>query len=288
MTYENFIVPNIYWEYVLGQHRVSFINEYYKKHKNYPTEDILRDVVLTTEEKEKYKRIFYAQYKATGIVPSDPNTPQKPDAPIIPPVGGDNEIETPDIPIIPPYSESNNLVCTYAVNTTGYTDLFYIKNNNSYIEDIIYDGQKITPLFSGNTVKYDFQKMGDIKVEYVLKEGTTCMGDVLFGETKLKEVIIPSCITTLNNGSHISDAIFYFGDYKTSFNKITSLNPNAPILDGKHNMVASTPNLGGGHYKGGTLYVPKNCSMNYASWMGAGIADNLLASKGWVIKELEY
>lgn len=96
MTYENFIVPNIYWEYVLGQHRVLFINEYYKKHKNYPSYEILQEVVLTTEEKEKYKRIFYAQYKATGIIPSEPNTPQEPEAPIIPPVSDEDEV-----PIIP-------------------------------------------------------------------------------------------------------------------------------------------------------------------------------------------
>lgn len=98
MTYENFIVPNIYLEYVLGQHRVSFINEYYKKHKNYPSDKTLQGVVLTDEEKEKYKRIFYAQYKTTGITPSEPNTPQEPETPIIPPVS--DEDETPIIPEI--------------------------------------------------------------------------------------------------------------------------------------------------------------------------------------------
>ena len=108
MAYENFIVPNIYWEYVLGQRRASFINDYYKKNKNYPTEDVLKNVALTTEEKEQYKRIFYAQYKATGIVPSEPNTPQEPDVPSIPPVSGGDETETPTTPIIPP--SSGNMV----------------------------------------------------------------------------------------------------------------------------------------------------------------------------------
>ena len=108
MTYENFVVPNIYWEYVLGQRRASFINDYYKKNKNYPTEDVLKNVALTTEEKEQYKRIFYAQYKATGIVPSEPNTPQEPDVPSIPPVSGGDETETPTTPIIPP--SSGNMV----------------------------------------------------------------------------------------------------------------------------------------------------------------------------------
>ena len=98
MAYENFIVPNTYWEYVLGQRRASFINDYYKKNKNYPSEDALKDVALTTEEKEQYKRIFYAQYKATGISPSEPNTPQEPEEPIIPPVS--DEEETPVIPQI--------------------------------------------------------------------------------------------------------------------------------------------------------------------------------------------
>ena len=105
MTYENFVVPSNYWEYVLGQRRASFINDYYKKNKNYPTEDVLKNVVLTTEEKEQYKRIFYAQYKATGMAPSEPNTPQEPDAPSIPPVSGGDETE---IPIIPP--SSGNMV----------------------------------------------------------------------------------------------------------------------------------------------------------------------------------
>ena len=34
ITYEDFTVPNSYWNHVLEQNRVSFINEYYKKYKN--------------------------------------------------------------------------------------------------------------------------------------------------------------------------------------------------------------------------------------------------------------
>ncbi len=74
-TYEDFVVPNSYWEYILQQHRVMFINEYHKKHKNYPSEEDLQKVVLSAGRKEQYKRILYAQYYVTGKVPSDSNTP---------------------------------------------------------------------------------------------------------------------------------------------------------------------------------------------------------------------
>ena len=105
-TYENFIVPNSYWEYVLQEHRISFINEYHKKHKKYPSEEDLQKVVLSADEKERYKRLFYARYCATGTVPSEPTTPS---VPTTPPTNGNednNEQETPNTPITPPSSEN--------------------------------------------------------------------------------------------------------------------------------------------------------------------------------------
>ncbi|MBP3630748.1 MAG: hypothetical protein J6J23_04605, partial [Clostridia bacterium] len=156
MTYENFIVPSIYWEYVLGQHRVSFINEYYKKHKNYPTEDILKDVVLTTEEKEKYKRIFYAHYKLTGIVPSEPNTPQEPDAPVIPPVSGDDETETPNTPIIPP-SSGNMVNVMFDITMDDIPETVGVGNNvvNTIFKQGILNGDLLDKSIANIVVKND-------------------------------------------------------------------------------------------------------------------------------------
>lgn len=289
MTYENFIVPNIYWEYVLGQHRVSFINEYYKKHKNYPSDEILQDVILTDKEKEKYKRIFYTQYKVTGIVPSEPNTP------IIPPISGDDEIETPDNPIIPPSSgndeDGDYVICTYNVATSGGTILYkYRTDREIYIENIIYNGEEIKP-FSASTSSlggnpyyacYNFGKLGDVIVKYKLKEGTTSMDYVWFGDTRMTEVVIPPCITTIQNDFEYGGGIF--SDVFPYLTKITSLSKTAPVLK---KPIIST-HLGNGNYISGTLYVPKDCAINYTSWMGNGISDGLLADNKWFIKELEY
>ncbi len=288
MTYENFIVPNIYWEYVLGQHRVSFINEYYKTHKNYPSDEILQKVVLTDEEKEKYKRIFYAKYKTDGVFPSEPNTP------IIPPIS-DDEIEAPDNPIILPSSGNNEdgdyVICTYNIANSGGTKLYqYRTDRENYIENIIYDGKEITP-FSINTSSlvsnhyyacYDFGKLGDVIVKYKLKEGTTSMDYVWFGDTRITEVVIPSCITTIQNDFEYVGGIF--SNSSPYLTKITSLSKTAPVLK---KPIIST-HLGNGNYISGTLYVPKDCAINYTSWMGNGISDGLLASNKWFIKELEY
>ena len=292
MTYENFIVPNIYWEYVLKQHRISFINEYYKKHKNYPSDEILQEVVLTVEEKERYKRIFYTQYKVTGIVPQEPNTP------IIPPISGDDELETPDNPIIPPSSgnveDGDYVICTYNIATSGGTKLYkYRTDRENYIEKIIYNGKEIKP-FSASTTSlagnpyyacYDFGKLGDVIVKYKLKEGTTSMDYVWFGNTRITEIVIPSCITTIQNDFEYGGNIFSFSDYAhTYLTKITSLSKMAPKLQSPLLSIDSTGSNG---YQRGVLYVPKDCAVNYTSWMGNGITDNHLAKRGWLIKELD-
>ena len=189
MTYENFIVPNIYWEYVLGQHRVSFINEYYKKHKNYPTEDILRDVVLTTEEKEKYKRIFYAQYKATGIAPSEPNTPQEPDAPIIPPIIEDGEfVEIPN-------------------NEIWYTTY----DNEMLIPNSLKNGSDSNSIF-GATLLRNIYDNGIGKL--IFDKDVTQVGLSAFAnDSNLKTIAIPNTVVSLGT-SNGYDA-FYGSGLKT-------------------------------------------------------------------------
>ena len=293
MTYENFVVPNRHWDYVLEQKHITYVNEFYKKNKYYPSKEDIQNVLLTDDEKEKYKRLFYARYCATGTIPSEPNIPS---VPIIPPTGGsedNSEQESPDTPMI---DDSDYVICTYNIATSGTTQLYrYRTDREIYIEKIIYDGKEIAP-FSANTSSlggnpyyacYDFGKLGDVTVKYKLKKGATSMNYVWFGNTMMTEIVIPSCITILQDDYEYGGSIFNFSDNtKAKFNKITSLNPIAPLLGKK--IVASFYNYGSGNYKGGTLYVPKGYSMNYSSWMGDGKTETgLLAYYGWLIKEIE-
>lgn len=296
ITYENFIVPNNCWKYVLEQHRTSFINEYYKKHKNYPSEETLQNIVLTTEEKERYKRIFYARYCVTGTILSEPNIPSDP---IIPPTGGsgdNSEQEKPDTPMID-NDDSDYVICTYNIATSGGAKLYrYRTDRENYIEKIIYDGKEITP-FSANTSSlggnpyyacYDFGKLGDVTVKYKLKEGTTSMDYVWFGDTRITEIVIPSCITTIQNDYDYGGSIFsYTKSNNVYLTKIVSLKREAPILKGAF-LSRGSAGDSIGTYQRGTLYVPKDCAINYTSWMGDGITDNRLADIGWLIKELDY
>ena len=195
MAYENFIVPNIYWEYVLGQRRASFINDYYKKNKNYPTEDVLKNVALTTEEKEQYKRIFYAQYKATGMATSEPNTPQEPDVPSIPPVSGGDETETPIIPpssgnIVNDYDEWFTMV--YNVTTIKEPTKLFSSGSVTSIGTMKIDGE-LTDAVSEHT----FNTLGKHEVKVLLKD--TTKNDTLKFEnvSQLKELSIPSSINSL-------------------------------------------------------------------------------------------
>ena len=109
MAYENFIVPNIYWEYVLEQKHITFINEFYKKNNYYPSKEEIANVVLTNDEMSKYKRLFYAKYYLTGNVPQDnQNTPN---TPIVPPTEESGSTENPPVEddvVIPP--SSGNMV----------------------------------------------------------------------------------------------------------------------------------------------------------------------------------
>ena len=204
MTYENFIVPNTYWEYVLGQRRASFINDYYKKNKNYPPEDILKDVALTIEEKEQYKRIFYAQYKATGIVPSEPNTPQEPDVPSIPPVSGGDETET---PIIPP-SSGNMVNVMFDITMDDIPETVGVGNNvvNTIFKQGILNGDLLDKSVANIVVKND---NATISIKDLTKIYTIPIGEYVVSGTvgqKTTDVSIDKTFLALNTTIEINDS----------------------------------------------------------------------------------
>lgn len=207
MTYENFVVPSNYWEYVLGQRRASFINDYYKKNKNYPTEDVLKNVVLTTEEKEQYKRIFYAQYKATGIVPSEPNTPQEPDVPSIPPVSGSDETETPTTPIIPP-SSGNMANVMFDITMDDIPETVGIGNNvvNTIFKQGILNGDLLDKSVANIVVKNENTTINitDLTKIYTIPIGEYSISGTV-GE-KTTNVSVDKTFLTLNTTIEINDS----------------------------------------------------------------------------------
>ena len=254
MAYENFIVPNIYWEYVLRQRRASFINDYYKRYKNYPSDEILQEVVLTDEEKEKYKRVFYAQYKSTGIVPNEPNTPQEPDAPSIPPVSGGVETETPITPIIPP--SSGNIVndydewftMVYNVTTTKEPTKLFSSGSVTSIGTMKIDG-KLTDAVSAHT----FDTLGKHEVKVLLKD-TTKNGTLTFKYiSQLKELSIPSSINSLS-----SSFLYECGGIE----KIYSYAQKAPTIS--TNLYVGTGPTFYNINKNGILFMPQDS--DYTSW----------------------
>ena len=268
MAYENFIVPNIYWEYVLRQRRASFINDYYKRHKNYPSDEILQEVVLTDEEKEKYKRVFYAQYKSKGIVPNEPNTPQEPDAPSIPPVSGGVETETPITPIIPP--SSGNIVndydewftMVYNVTTTKESTKLFSSGSVTSIGTMKIDGE-LTDAVSAHT----FNTLGKHEVKVLLKD-TTKNGSLKFENvSQLKELSIPSSINSLGESF-----LYNCGGIE----KIYSYAQKAPSLANNSNYSYYTfYNIN----TNGILFIPQDS--DYSSWFADYSDTRTLKNYNW-------
>ena len=231
--------------------------------------------------------MLYSKYCISGVMPDVPNVPVLPDNP------NDN---IGDGTNIPSQFKEKTLMCTYNINTTGDTILYkYFPEKETYIEKIIYNGEEITPhsaytstnMWTNNRYcLYNFNKMGDIKIEYVLKENTTSMNYVYFGDTKITEITIPSCITTIQDDFYGGKIFDYYKGNAVYLTKIISLNKIAPSLEGS---ILSIGSFGDSMdvYQRGTLYVPKDCAINYASWMGSEISSGL-SRLGWLIKELDY
>lgn len=87
VNYENFIVPEWYYNVLLKQHRIDFIKEYYKSNQKYPTSSEIENVVLSNEEKERLKHRLYIEYCITETTPSIDITPNTPQTPSIQPEG---------------------------------------------------------------------------------------------------------------------------------------------------------------------------------------------------------
>lgn len=137
MTYENFVVPSNYWDYVLEQKRITFINEFYKKNKQYPIKEDIQHIILTDEEKEKYKRIFYARYCVNGIISDEV---VQPDAPILPPVINSGSTEDDDI--------------IFDIETLPNDEIWYTtKSKNIYTPfDVEFHNETYKTLFGANLV----------------------------------------------------------------------------------------------------------------------------------------
>lgn len=278
ITYEKFTVPNSYWKGILEQHRILFIIEYYKKYKNYPSEDTLQNIVLTTEEIEKYKRIFYAQYCVTGNILSEPNIPSNP---IIPPTGGNgdnSEQEKPDTPIIPPSSDNNDtydewFTMIYNITTTSEPTILFSSDSVTSIGTMKIDGIQ-TEIVS----EYTFDTLGRHEVKILLKD-TTKNGDLKFKNiSQLKELTIPSSINSLG-----SSFLYKCGGIE----KIFSFALKAPkIVSYYYQTGTSTLTFYDINYNG-TLYIPKGS--DYTSWVNgnSSTTDDDLGEYKWAIEYME-
>lgn len=249
MTYENFIVPNIYWEYVLAQHRISFINEYYKMYKKYPSDKEVLEVVLSAEEKERYKRLFYAQYKATGIIPSEPDIPDEPDN--------------------PSYSgeTNNNEWFTMLYDVTSIAEPTKLFNDASIqsINTLVIDGKQIDA-----TSTFSFNTLGQHEVKILLKEQSN-NGNLNFTDiSQLKELTIPSNISTLGES-------FLYNCQ--GLEKITSYASSAPFINVDKNYTFYELK------QNGVLLVPKNS--NYIVWTNTFSRSVNLGTYNWITEYME-
>lgn len=84
LTYEEFIVPERYWDYCLEQHRIMFINKYFNINKKYPSKEEIGRFILCDNDKEKFKRMLYGKYLLSGNIPDVPVTPDIPSGPEVP------------------------------------------------------------------------------------------------------------------------------------------------------------------------------------------------------------
>lgn len=64
MTYENFTLPQSFWDELTISIRSTYIKKYYKEKGVYPSQEEIKLVSLTEEEIENYKRKSYANYIA--------------------------------------------------------------------------------------------------------------------------------------------------------------------------------------------------------------------------------
>lgn len=64
MTYENFVVPQCFWDELTISKRNIYVKEYYKENGVYPSQEEIKLINLTEDEIETYKRKSYANYIA--------------------------------------------------------------------------------------------------------------------------------------------------------------------------------------------------------------------------------
>ena len=271
--YNSFIIPQSHLDYFYKEKRALYRYKYFKKYGKFPTEEQVKDFTIPKEEIESFKQMVYAKCCENGY-PTTPNIPNE---------DSNNNYENDDYIS----GNTNEIICTYNVNTSGDTILYrYSPNETNIIEKIIYNSETIIPTSSYDGYsKYNFNKLGDVTVKYVLKENITSIENLYFGNTRITEIVIPSCITSIQKNSNLySTKLFDYDNVNKVFlTKITCLSKIAPQL----NSPILEYSYGDSNFKKGTLFVPKGYSLSYSSWMGDGKTDLYLAYYKWDIKELD-
>lgn len=171
ITYEEFNVPQVYYDECLKLHRTLFINDYYKKHNVYPTEDIINKVALSEERKEHIKRLKYAEYIITGDIPQEPS-----DNPTIPPAKDDEFIDIP-----------NNEIWY-----TTYDDEMLIPSSlkNGYESNSIFGATLLRNIYENGIGKLIFDN------------DVTQIGHSAFANnSNLKTIVIPNTVVSLGGNS---------------------------------------------------------------------------------------
>lgn len=292
--YNSFIIPQSHLDYFYKEKRTLYRYKYFKKHGKFPTEEQVKDFTIPKEEIESFKQMVYAKYCENDYTVNLPTTPN------IPVIPDDSNNDKPNEETsgngntnMPSNKEIyGKIICIYDIITSGDTHLYsYLPKEDILIEKITYESEVIIPTsantFTGMTTNnkfanYNFNKLGEVTIEIYLKNGVTSLDNIYFSNTRIKKLILPKDLTKL----HSENATGLFsGNNGSIINEIISLNEIAPKIN------YSSYNQYENDFKdvssNGTLYVPKGATLNYVSWMGDGITDNLLAKKGWTIKELD-
>lgn len=289
--YNSFIIPQSHLDYFYKEKRTLYRYKYFKKHGKFPTEEQVKDFTIPKEEIESFKQMVYAKYCENDYTVNLPTTPN------IPVIPDDSNNDKPNEETsgngntnMPSNKEIyGKIICIYDIITSGDTHLYsYFPKEDILIEKITYESEVIIPT-SANTstgmttnnkfANYNFNKLGEVTIEIYLKNGVTSLDNIYFYDTRIKKIILPKDLTKLHDESEKYNGLF--GGSKGILNEIISLNEIPPKFNYRINYDFGNVSTNG------TLYVPKGATLNYASWMGDGITDNLLAKKGWTIKELD-
>lgn len=204
VSYENFIVPDLYYDTFLKLCRIDFVNEYYKNNKRYPSSSEIEQIILNSKEKDSLKRRLYNEYCVTGKYPNTNITPNTPPPPSIQPEP-DNENETfNDIP--------NN-------------EIRYTTHNNEMLNPYsLRTGISSTNAFSAKLLQNTYENgVGIMKFD---TDVTLIDNYAFYEDENLKTIILPATIETFGGTSFsktgIEEIIFHPNSQIESINGFNS------------------------------------------------------------------